>query len=108
MTARAVAAGSPGLRYSAGSAAAGIAEFLLGRAFFPVADARLMLVRLAARTGVFGCVCRLFNGNFLTVVGCAGWFWHSGTFGFFESIITHMRINHLKDRILHFVDDGIG
>jgi hypothetical protein len=100
MTTWAVTAGSAGLRCLAGSTAAGIAEFLGGRAFFPAADARLMLVRLAARAGVFGCICRLFNGTFLSIISCAGWFGHSGTFGFLD-IITHMRINHLKDCILH-------
>jgi hypothetical protein len=54
MAPRAMTARGPDLRCLAGSATTGIAEFLGGRAFFPVADARLMLVRLAARAGVFG------------------------------------------------------
>ena len=72
MTARAVTAGSAGLRYGTGSAAAGLAEFLLGRAFFPVADARDMLVRLATRAGMFGCTFRFFPGNVLPVIDFDG------------------------------------
>jgi len=53
MTPGTVAAGGPCLRCLAGPAAAGIAEFLGGRAFFPVADARNMLMRLTACAGVF-------------------------------------------------------
>jgi hypothetical protein len=72
MAPRAVAARSAGFRGSTGSAAAGIAEFLLGRAFFPVADARDMLVRLAAGAGVFSWFFRFFRGDVPAVSGCAG------------------------------------
>ena len=82
MAPRAVTAGGAGIRCLSGSTAAGVAEFLGGRAFFPVADARLMLVRLTTGAGVFGGVFYGFNGIFLSDVGCVGWFLHSGTFGF--------------------------
>lgn len=79
MAPRAVTAGSAGLWDGAGSAAARIAEFLFGRAFFPVADAGDMLVRLAARAGVFGGIFRRVDGIFLSVTGRARGCWHSGT-----------------------------
>jgi len=66
----------------AGPAAAGIAEFLNGRAFIPVAYALFMvLVYLTACAGVFGgaCSCGFFR---LVLVGrlCSG-FWHGVTMG---------------------------
>jgi hypothetical protein len=54
MAPRAMTARGPDLRCLAGSATTDIAEFLGGRTFFPVADARLMLVRLPAGAGMFG------------------------------------------------------
>ena len=100
MTPWAMTAWGAGFRCLAGSTAAGITEFLGGRAFFPVADARNMLMRLTARAGVSGYTFRLFDRSVLFVVRNGGWFFHSGPFGFCEGIFTHMRINHLKDRIL--------
>ncbi len=99
MTTWAVAAGSAGVGFLPGSTAAGIAELFRGRAFFPVTNPRDLFVRLAARAGVFGCIFLFFSGNLLPVVVYDG-FWHSCTCKFCEGIITHMRINHLKDRIL--------
>ena len=58
----------------AGSAAAGIAKFLGGRAFIPEDYALFMvLVNLSACAGVFGAVC--FSGYCLILVGCVcSWF----------------------------------
>ena len=57
-------------------AAAGIAKFLRGRAFFTVTGrARAVLVRFAAGTSVFGSTVLLIEGNVLIIAGCAGdWF----------------------------------
>lgn len=75
MAPRAVAARGSALCSGAGSAAAGIAEFLRGRAFFPVAgSARAVLMGLATGTGVFGRFFGRVDGVFLSVTGSAGWF----------------------------------
>ena len=84
MAPRAMPAGGASLRCCAGPAAAGIAEFLGGRAFFPVADARGMLVRLAARAGVFGHgirINRIFRVGFC---GALDLFWHGTTLVIFR------------------------
>ncbi|MDO9326782.1 MAG: hypothetical protein Q7T80_17680 [Methanoregula sp.] len=69
MTARSMpAAGTCLFGGLAGSAAAGIAEFLGGRAFIPVAFAFLMvLVYLSAGTGVFGAGCFWGYGRLVLV-----------------------------------------
>lgn len=79
----------------AGSAAAGIAEFLSGRAFLPVAFALFMvLVDFPTCAGVSGGAC--FSGySWLVLVDfLCNVFWHCVTMGTdFRTIITHMRIN---------------
>jgi hypothetical protein len=62
-------------RESAG-AAAGIAKFLRGRAFFSVTGgARAVPVRFAACTGVFGFRVLVIEYIVLIIAGCAGdWF----------------------------------
>jgi len=60
----------------AGCTAAGIAKFLRGRAFFPVAGgARVVLVGFAAGAGVFGRTVLMIEDIVLIIGGCAGdWF----------------------------------
>jgi len=76
-----------------GSAATGIAEFQEGRAFFPVATgAGAVPVLFPARAGEQFFI-RFRPGILLCV------FWHLINNRTCGGIITHMRINHLKDRI---------
>jgi len=85
------------IRGLAGSAAAGITEFPRGRAFLPVAGCSSPVL-FATCTGmdyvvitfryVVGWLQCVFGHLFTISYGCC-------------TIITHMRINHLKDRIMH-------
>jgi hypothetical protein len=89
------------LRFIVGSAAAGIAKLHRGLAGFTGAGGtRAVPVLLSTCADMSDSTALLIEYIFLIIVGCVGdWFLHDSTC-IFVDIITHMRINHLKDRFI--------